>query len=245
MAFLKTPASPYAGKVKIYSDGADRASMLEMAANPLIQGLTTNPTLMKKAGITDYKAFCLDILKNITTKPISFEVFTDDIKDMKRQALEINRWGKNVYVKIPISNSEGQTTIPLIQDLTQQGVKLNVTAILTMPQIYETVMALKDGAPSIVSVFAGRIADTGRDPMPLMTAAAELCRTAHSDIELLWASSREAFNVVQAELSGCHIITATPDIIKKTSMFNKDLAQLSLETVRMFKTDAESAGFKL
>lgn len=241
---MSTP-SLYSNKIKIYSDGADKASMLEMAKNPLIKGLTTNPSLMKKAGVTDYKTFCLDILNHIKDKPLSFEVFTDDIQDMKRQANEINTWGKNVYVKIPITNSEGQSTIPLIKDLTKAGVKLNVTAILTMQQIIETVSALNNGAPSIVSVFAGRIADTGRDPMAMMSAAAELCRSTDKNIELLWASSREALNIVQAELSGCHIITATPDLIKKTSMFNKDLAQLSLETVRMFKTDAEAAGYKL
>jgi transaldolase len=164
---------------------------------------------------------------------------------MKRQAMEIKTWGQNVYVKIPITNSEGQSTIPLIHELAQSGVKLNVTAILTMPQTIETIMALKGGAPSIVSIFAGRIADTGRDPMPMMQAASELCRATDKNIELLWASSREAFNIVQAELSGCHIITAPPDLIKKMSMFNKDLAQLSLETVRMFKTDSEAAGFTL
>lgn len=237
--------SPFQNTIKIFSDGADKASMLEMAKNPIIQGLTTNPTLMKKAGITDYKAFCLDILTQIKDKPISFEVFTDDIKDMHRQALEIKKWGTNVYVKIPITNSEGVSTIPLIKELSHEGVKLNVTAILTFQQIIETVGALKGGAPSVVSVFAGRIADTGRDPVPLMTAAAELCRSTDPNMELLWASSREAFNIVQAEMSGCHIITATPDLIKKTSMFNKDLGQLSLETVRMFKADAEAAGFKL
>jgi len=241
---MNTP-SPFANKIKIYSDGADKASMLEMAKNPMIKGLTTNPSLMKKAGISDYKTFCLDILTHIKDKPLSFEVFTDDITDMKRQGNEINTWGKNIYVKIPITNSEGQSTIPLIKELTKAGVKLNVTAILTMEQITETVMALKGGAPSIVSVFAGRIADTGRDPMPMMSAAAALCRGTDSNIELLWASSREALNIVQAEQTGCHIITATPDLIKKTSMFNKDLAQLSLETVRMFKTDAEAAGYKL
>ena len=241
---MSTP-SPYTGKIKIYSDGADKTAMLEMAKNPIIKGLTTNPSLMKKAGVSDYKSFCLDILTHIKDKPLSFEVFTDDIADMKRQANEINTWGKNVYVKIPITNSEGQSTIPLIKELAKNGVKLNVTAILTMQQTIETVAALKGGAPSIVSIFAGRIADTGRDPMPMMSAAAEICRSTDPNIELLWASSREALNIVQAEMTGCHIITATPDLIKKTSMFNKDLAQLSLETVRMFKTDAEAAGYKL
>jgi transaldolase len=237
--------SPFQNKIKIYSDGADRASMLEMAKNPAIKGLTTNPSLMKKAGITDYKSFCLDILQQIKTQPLSFEVFTDDIKDMKRQALEIKTWGSNVYVKIPITNSEGQSTIPLIKELTMAGVKLNVTAILTMQQVIDTVAALKGGAPSIVSVFAGRIADTGRDPMPIMAASAELCRSTDKNIELLWASCREVYNIVQAEISGCHIITVPPDIIKKMSLFNKDLAALSLDTVRMFKADADAAGFKL
>lgn len=233
------------GKVKIYSDGADKASMLEMAAQPMIQGLTTNPTLMKKAGIIDYKSFCLDILKQIKSKPLSFEVFTDEIDEMKRQALEIAKWGPNVYIKIPITNSDGVSTIPLITELTKSGVKLNVTAILTLKQTYETVVALKGGAPSIVSIFAGRIADTGVDPMPLMSVASELCRTTDGNIECLWASTREVFNIVQAEKAGCHIITVTPEIIKKTFMFGKDLAELSLETVRMFKTDAEAAGFRL
>lgn len=237
--------SPFSNKIKIYSDGADKASMLEMAKNPLIQGLTTNPSLMKKAGVTDYKSFCLDILTHIKDKPLSFEIFTDDIQDMKRQGLEINTWGKNVYVKIPITNSKGESTIPLIRELSQNGVKLNVTAILTMKQTIDTVLALKGGAPSIVSIFAGRIADTGRDPMPLMQAAAELCRGTDPNIELLWASTREVYNIVQAEVAGCHIITSPPDIIKKISNFNKDLSTLSLETVQMFKTDSEAAGFKL
>lgn len=238
-------ASPFQNKIKIYSDGADKAEMLEMAANPIISGLTTNPTLMKKAGVTDYRGFCLEILQTIKTKPLSFEVFTDDIKDMGRQAREISAWGKNVYVKIPITNTEGQTTIPLIKELSHTGIKLNVTAILTHQQVIETVQAVKGGAPSIVSIFAGRIADTGRDPMPIMTVAAELCRSEGDCIELLWASSREALNIVQAELAGCHIITAAPAIIKKMETFGKDLAQLSLETVRMFRTDAEAAGYVL
>lgn len=237
--------SPFTNSIKIYSDGADRSSMLEMAANEKIQGLTTNPTLMKKAGITDYRSFCKDILTQIKTKPLSFEVFSDEFTEMKRQALEIASWGDNVYVKIPITNSEGKSSIPLIQELTKKNVKLNVTAILTWDQIIETVMTLKGGAPSIVSVFAGRIADTGRDPVPMMTAAAELCRAVDKNIELLWASSRETFNIIQADICGCHIITAPPDLIKKMSMLNKDLQQLSLETVKMFKADAEAAGFKL
>lgn len=232
-------------KIKIYSDGADRASMLEMAKNPKIQGLTTNPSLMKKAGVTDYRSYCKEILAEITDKPISFEVFSDHFAEMKQQALEIASWGKNVYVKIPITNSEGQSSIPLIKELTQNKVSLNVTALFTWEQIIETVMALKGGAPSIVSVFAGRIADTGVCPIPMMTAAAELCKGIDKNIELLWASTREALNIVQADQAGCHIITVPPDIIKKMSQFNKDLKQMSLETVKTFKSDAEAAGFKL
>jgi transaldolase len=231
--------------VKVYSDGADHAAMVEMAKNPMISGLTTNPTLMKKAGISNYKEFCLGILKEIKDKPISFEVFTDDLAEMKRQALEINKWAPNVYVKIPISNTEGVSTVPLIKELTHQGIKLNVTAILTLDQVAKTCEALKGGSPSIVSIFAGRIADTGRDPKPIMTAALALCRAADPKIELLWASTREAFNVVEADQTGCDIITLAPEFIKKMSMFGKDLSQLSLETVRMFRNDAVSAGFTL
>lgn len=237
--------SPFANKIKIYSDGADKASMLEMAKNPSVQGITTNPSLMKKAGVTDYKSFCHDILGLIQDKPISFEVFSDDINEMRRQALEIKTWGKNVYVKIPITNSEGISTIPLVQELSHKGVKLNVTAIFTLQQIVDTVMAVKGGAPSIVSVFAGRIADTGRDPMPLMTTASEYCKKMDKNIELLWASCREVFNIVQAEICGCDIITAPPDIIKKMSSFNRELEDMSLDTVRTFKKDSEAAGFSL
>lgn len=237
--------SPYQGKVKIFADGADRASILELAKNPAVKGFTTNPSLMRKSGVKDYKAFCLEILTQIKSHPISFEVFADDFKEMHRQALEIKGWGENVYVKIPITNSLGQSSIELIHSLSQKGVKLNVTAIFTMKQVTDTVQALKGGAPSVVSVFAGRIADTGRDPVPLMTQSAELCRKTDPKIELLWASSREFFNLVQAELTGCHIITCTTDIIKKLSMLDKDLNELSLETVKTFKVDADSAGFKL
>ena len=237
--------SPFNGKVKIFSDGADKKAMLEMNQNPLVKGLTTNPTLMKKSGITDYVSFCKEILSEIKVKPISFEVFADNFNEMKRQALEIASWGENVYVKIPITNSEGESSLPLIKDLSHSGVKLNVTAVLTLEQSWGACQALKGGAPSILSVFAGRIADTGRDPLPLMQAALEICESSDKNIELLWASSREALNIVQADQMGCHIITATNDLIKKMSMFNKNLTQLSLETVRMFKTDAESAGYSL
>jgi transaldolase len=237
--------SPFTHQIKVFSDGADKASMLSMAKDPLIQGLTTNPSLMKKAGITDYKSFCKEILSEIKNKPLSFEVFADDLKEMKRQALEIKTWGENVYVKIPITNSKGESCIPLVKELSSSGVRLNVTALLTMQQVTQTVNALQNGAPSIVSVFAGRIADTGRDPMPLMIAASYLARSVDKNIELLWASSRELLNIVQAEQAGCHIITATPDIIAKLKMLNKDLAELSLDTVKQFKKDADSAGYQL
>jgi len=232
-------------KVKIYSDGADKASMIEMAANPLIKGLTTNPTLMRKAGLTDYRSFAKDILSSIEDKPISFEVFADEISEMRRQALDIAAWGSNVYVKIPVTNSEGVSTAELIHELSQKGVQLNITAILTLQQTLTTCEALKGGAPAVVSIFAGRIADTGRDPQPVMKAARAMCEAAGPKVELLWASTREAFNICQADESGCHIVTVPVDILKKLPMFGKDLTQLSLETVRMFKTDAEAAGYKL
>ena len=237
--------SPYLGKVKIYSDGADRASMLEMAALPLIQGLTTNPSLMKKAGVKDYRTYAKDILAHITHKPISFEVFADEFAEMKRQALEIASWAKNVYVKIPITNSRGESSIPLIRELSQNGIPLNVTALFTLGQVWETCDAVKGGAPTLVSVFAGRIADSGRDPMPLMQASAEICHSTGPGVELLWASCREPWNIVQAELSGCDIITAPADIAKKVAGFNKDPLAGSLETVKAFKADSEAAGFSL
>lgn len=235
----------FSPKIKIFCDGADRATMLEMAKNPWITGLTTNPTLMKKSGIKDYRAFSQDILREITDKPISFEVFADEFGEMRRQAREIASWGENVYVKIPITNCEGQSTLPLVAELAHAGVKLNVTAILTLQQVTETCNALKGGAPSIVSVFAGRIADTGRDPMPLMQASLAIARATDPNIEVLWASTRELLNVVQAEECGVDIITVPGDILKKMNLVGKDLNQLSLETVRMFKNDADSAGFTL
>lgn len=233
--------------IKIYSDGADFSSMLEMAKNPLIKGLTTNPSLMKKAGVVNYPAFAKEVLSHIKDKPISFEVFADDLPTMHKQAMEIASWGDNVYVKIPITNTEGVSTAPLIKELAQSQVKLNVTAILTLEQVVETCQALKGGAPSIVSVFAGRIADTGRDPIPMMQASLEICRMTDKNkkVELLWASSREPLNVVQADLIGCDIITVTKDIIAKLPMFGKDLSLLSLDTVRTFKKDADAAGFSL
>ncbi len=238
------PEWHYAGRIKVFLDGADSEAMLEGLKNPLVQGFTTNPTLMRQAGVTDYRAFAREILKLIS-KPISFEVFADDFREMARQALEIKSWAENVYVKIPITNSTGASSVPLIRDLAREGVKMNVTAVFTTEQVAETCGALKGGAPSIVSVFAGRIADAGYDPVPLMSEAAAICPGADRSIELLWASSREALNLVQAERCGCHIITMTPDLIRKVSNFRKDLGQFSLETVRMFKRDADAAGYAL
>ncbi|OFZ20352.1 MAG: transaldolase [Bdellovibrionales bacterium GWB1_55_8] len=231
--------------IKIFLDGADRAQMLEMAKNPLVSGFTTNPSLMKKAGVKDYRGYCKEILTQIADQPISFEVFADEFSEMKRQALEIATWGKNVYVKIPVTNSKGQSALELVKELSHSGVKLNVTAIYTLKQVWETCLALKGGAPSIVSVFAGRTADVGHDPMPIMVGAAEMCRSTDPSIELLWASTREAFNIIQAQHAGCQIITAPADVIKKAAGFGKDLTELSLDTVKAFKVDADSAGFSL
>ena len=231
-------------KVKLFADGADKASMLEMHANPLIQGLTTNPTLMRKAGVTDYRSFCKDILTHIHNKPISFEVFSDEFDEMERQALEIASWGQNVFVKIPISNTRGETAIGLIKRLAHRGVKVNVTAIMTLAQVRDVVHVLSPTVPSYVSVFAGRIADTGRAALPVMTAAVELLKMAPSS-ELIWASPRELYNIIEADLSGCHIITATADVLKKLSLVGYDLDAYSLDTVKMFYNDAVAAGFKL
>jgi len=230
--------------IKIYADGADRNGMLEMYTKPYIQGFTTNPTLMKKAGITDYKAFAHEILEAIPDRPISFEVFADEFIDMERQALEIKTWGENVYVKIPVSNTCREMAYDLIERLSGAGVRLNVTAILTLEQVQNVADALKDGPDSIVSVFAGRIADTGLDPVPVMQKALTLLEVAPK-AELLWASPREVLNIYQADNIGCHIITATNDLIRKLALGGKDLAEYSLETVQMFYDDAQSAGYTL
>jgi transaldolase len=231
-------------KVKIFADGAEKAGMLEMAAKPYIKGLTTNPTLMKKAGITDYKAFCKDILTEIKTKPLSFEVFTDEFDDMERQAMEIASWGDNVYVKIPITNTKQQPCYPLMKKLAQKKVKMNVTAIMTLAQVRDVVASLDPHVPSYVSVFAGRIADTGIDPVPLMAAAVEMLKPAPA-AELIWASPRELLNIFQADAVGCQVITVTNDVLKKLELVGYDLDQYSLDTVRMFYKDAESAEFEL
>jgi transaldolase len=232
-------------KIKLFSDGADLKSMFAMNDNPLVSGMTTNPSLMKKAGIRDYRAFAKELLATVTKKPVSLEVFSDEISEMERQANEIGSWGKNVYVKIPVTNSKGQSTLDLVKKLTQRGVNLNITAILTLKQIEEVCSTVKGGAPSVVSVFAGRIADTGRDPIPFMKATVEHCRKAGPQCESLWASTRELYNIVQAEQAGCSIITVPFDILEKLKMWNRDLADLSLDTVAMFKRDSEAAGFTL
>lgn len=231
-------------KVKIFADGADKAGMLEMYAKPFIKGLTTNPTLMKKAGISDYKAFAKDILVAIPDKPISFEVFSDDFTEMERQALEIANWGDNVYVKIPVTNTRREPAHALVQKLSKAGVKLNVTALMTLAQVREVVDALDASVPSYVSVFAGRIADTGSDPVKLMTAAVGIVKLKPLS-ELIWASPRELLNIFQADEIGCHIITVTNDILKKLSLVGYDLDEYSLDTVKMFYNDAVAAGFSL
>jgi transaldolase len=230
--------------VKIYADGADRATMLEMHANPLIAGFTTNPTLMRKSGVADYKAFAQEILRQIPDRPVSFEVFADDFKEMERQAAEIASWGGNVLVKIPITNTQGKSSRPLLRRLARAGISVNVTALLTLGQVREASECLADGPPGKISVFAGRIADTGRDPVPLMAAAVELLRP-YPNIELIWASPRELLNIFQADAIGCHIITVTSDLLKKLVLVGKDLGEYSLETVTMFYEDARKAGYQL
>ena len=231
-------------KVKLFADGADKAGMLEMYRRPLIKGFTTNPTLMRKAGVSDYLEFALDILRAIPDRPISFEVFSDDFTEMERQAREITRWGPNVYVKIPVTNTLGEPSDPVIRALAAAGVKLNVTALLTLDQVRDVGAALGGGPPACVSVFAGRIADTGQDPAPLMAAAVELLRP-YPNIELIWASPRELLNIFQADAVGCHIITATNDILNKLHLVGRDLREYSLDTVKMFREDALKAGYTL
>ena len=232
-------------KVKIFADGAEKTGMLEMYAKPYIKGFTTNPTLMHKAGLTDYRAFARDIVEAIPDRPISFEVFSDDFTEMKRQALKIAAWAKNVYVKIPITNSRGDSSLPLIRELAQRGVQLNITAILTLDQVRGVSEALNPAVASVVSVFAGRIADTGVDPEPIMWASGALLHN-QPKAELLWASVREVLNIFQADACGCHIVTVPHDILTKAiKMAGTDLAALSLDTVKMFAADAQAAGFSV
>jgi transaldolase len=231
-------------KVKVFADGADKNDILRLYEDKRIQGFTTNPTLMRKAGVSDYEAFAKDILSYIKDRPISFEVFSDEFDEMERQALKIADWGPNVYVKIPVTNSLGKPSYDLVHRLALRKVQLNVTAILTMEQVRNVSGALENHAPSNVSVFAGRIADTGRDPVPMMAAAVALC-AAFDKQELIWASPRELLNIFQADAIGCQIITVTPDVLKKLSLVGKDLGDYSLETVKMFRTDAVGAGYTL
>ena len=231
-------------KIKIFADGADLKSMKEAAANPVVKGFTTNPTLMRAAGVTDYKAFALEVLKVIPDRPVSFEVFADDFPTMEDQAREIASWGGNVYVKIPVSNTKGEFCGPLIATLSRAGIKLNVTAIFTLDQVSRIAAALAEDTPAVVSVFAGRVADTGRDPVPHMREALALLKN-RPKAELLWASPRELLNVFQAEEIGCHIITVTGDVIKKLALVGKDLDVYSRETVTMFYKDATSAGYSI
>lgn len=230
--------------IEIFADGADKATMLHMASKPFIKGLTTNPTLMKKAGITDYKKFATSVLQDITQKPISFEVFSDDFLEMERQALEISGWGKNVYVKIPVTNTRKEPCYELINRLSHSGVKLNITALTTLRQVEEVADSLNKLVPSYISVFAGRIADTGVDPVPIMREAVEYIKD-HQNIQLIWASPRELLNIFQAESVGCHIITATNEILNKLELVGKDLEEYSLDTVKMFYRDAVEAGYSI
>ncbi len=231
-------------KVKIFADGADRESMLESYANPLVSGFTTNPTLMRKAGVSDYVGFAKEILKEIPDRDISFEVFSDDFDDMERQGREIATWGDNVYVKIPVTNTKGETSYDMVNRLSHEGVKVNVTAIFTLDQVRKVAEAVNGGAPCCVSVFAGRIADAGIDYMPTMIESVNLLKS-NPKAELIWASPREVFNVVQADDIGCHIITCTSDIIKKLPTIGKELAEFSLDTVKLFYDDASAAGYSI
>lgn len=231
--------------VKIFADGADLAGMIETyQTKPFVKGFTTNPTLMRKAGITDYAAFAREVVAAIPDRPISFEVFSDDFEEMERQAELISSWGENVYVKIPVTNTSGAAAVPLIRRLAAKGVKQNVTALMTLPQVSAVTEAISSGPSSYISVFAGRIADSGRDPLPMMRATLAIMSVA-PQLELIWASPREALNIVQADEIGCHIITVTNDLIAKTELFGKDLTEFSVDTVKMFRRDALAAGFAL
>ena len=230
--------------VKLFADGADLSGIREMYANPLIKGFTTNPTLMRKAGIEDYKGFAMQVLKAVPDRPVSLEVFADEFDQMEQQALEIASWGRNVNVKIPVMNTRGEFAGPLIERLSGAGVVVNVTAIMTLEQVRRVTDRLAAATPAIISVFAGRIADTGRDPVPVMAEAVRIMK-AKPKAELIWASPRELLNIFQADSVGCHIITATNDILKKLALVDKDLDRYSLETVEMFYRDAAAAGYKI
>jgi transaldolase len=230
--------------VKIFADGANLEGMLALYRDPRIAGFTTNPTLMRQVGVSDYRAFAHEVIAAIPDRSISFEVFSDELDEMERQAREIASWGEQVYVKIPVSNTRGESTGSLIKTLSRAGVKVNVTALMTLEQVRDVAGNLAGGAPSYISVFAGRVADTGRDPVLLMAACVEALRP-YPECELIWASPRELLNVFQADAIGCHIITVTHDVLKKLSLVGKDLNAYSLETVKMFRSDAVAAGFTL
>src|SRR5580704_463342 len=231
-------------KVQIFADGADKASMLELYRQPYIKGFTTNPTLMRKAGVTDYERFAREILQHISDRPISFEVFADDEGEMERQARKIARWAENVYVKIPVINTRREPMCDMIRRLSVDGIQVNATALLALEQVRDVAQALRGGAPSYISVFAGRVADTGRDPVPLMKSALELMAR-NARCQLVWASPRELLNIFQADEIGCHIITVTSDVLKKIPLIGKDLHDYSLETVKMFHNDAAHSGYEL
>jgi len=231
-------------KIRLFADGADKTQILRFYANPLIRGFTTNPTLMRSAGVKNYEAFAREILDVIRDRPISFEVFADNFGEMERQARKIAAWGENVYVKIPISNTKRQSSMELAGQLAHSGVKVNITAVLTLDQVRAAANALTGGSPGIISIFAGRIADTGRDPVPTVAAAVDLV-SAYSNIELIWASPRELLNIFQANDAGCHIITVPETILSKLETVGKDLDEFSLETVAMFHNDAARSGYQL
>ncbi len=231
-------------RVKLFADGADLAGIASLAARPFIKGFTTNPTLMRKAGVREYRQFARDVLALVAGRPVSFEVFSDDFEEMEQQALEIASWGEGIYVKIPVTNTRGEFSGPLIERLSGAGVKLNVTALLTLDQVARVTECVAPEVSSCISVFAGRIADTGRDPVPIMAEALRVMAK-RPRAELIWASPRELLNVIQADAIGCPIITATGDILAKLPLLGKDLQEFSLETVRMFRQDAMAAGFHI
>jgi transaldolase len=230
--------------VKIFADGADKAGILEMYAKPYIKGFTTNPTLMRKAGLTDYSTFCKDMLSLIPDRPFSFEVFSDDFDEMEQHAREISSWGEQVYVKIPVTNTRSEPAYELLRRLAGQGIKVNVTALMTLDQVQKATDALGNGPAACISVFAGRVADTGRDPVPMMRDAVNIM-SPYPNLELIWASPRELLNIFQADSIGCHIITVTNDVLKKLSLVGKDLDEYSLDTVKMFYQDAQAAGYSI
>lgn len=230
-------------KIKIFADGADRKGILDLYKNPMIQGFTTNPTLMKLAGISDYEAFAREILADVPDRPFSLEVFSDDFEEMGRQARKLAALGPNVYVKIPITNTKGESAAPLVRQLTAEHIKLNVTALMTVDQVRTTATALEGSPSAYISVFAGRVADAGTDPLPIMKESLAIMKS-QAQLELIWASPREIFNLVQADQIGCHIITVTHDLLKKIGNLGKDLTEFSLDTVKMFHRDAQAAGYR-